>query len=151
MRNPIVSGVWAGICAGIVSAAGQFLLWSVFSAESPWLLLLRDARLTAAIVLGPEVIRGSPGFDSVVFVIATAIHFSLSIAYGIAFAYAARWTRRIWILGILFGAAIYVVNLHGFVMIFPWFTAARDWIAFGAHLVFGAGLAGAYALESRRS
>jgi hypothetical protein len=150
LRNTIVQGLYAGVCAGIVASAGQVLLWSAFGPEAPW-LLLRDARLTAAILMGPGILVGPPAFDATVLVVATVIHFGLSIAYGIAFVFAMLRTDRVWLSGVLFGIAIYAVNLHGFVLLFPWFTEARDWIAFAAHLLFGASLSGAYAWLARRA
>ena len=41
------------------------------------------------------------------------------------------------LLGIVFGVALYIVNLYGFTAIFPWFAQARGWIALIAHGVFG--------------
>jgi len=39
-------------------------------------------------------------------------------------------------LGHLIGVALYIVNLYGFTVIFPWFAQARGWITLIVHAVF---------------
>ena len=51
--------------------------------------------------------------------------------------------------GALYGLAIYVVNLYGFTLLFPWFAVARDWVTLLTHLVFGVALAAGYRLFAR--
>lgn len=45
--------------------------------------------------------------------------------------------------GGFYGLMLYMVNLYGLTMLFPWFSVARDWITLLAHLVFGLTLAAA--------
>ena len=137
--------VGAGVAAGTVATAVQVLLWLVSAAGFPG-VLFRDARLTAALVLGSQVLPPPATFDVSVWVVATAIHFALSIAYA---ALAGPLALRLpgWrgaLAGALFGAALYVVNLYGFAALFPWFAQARGGAAAAAHVAFGVTAVAAY-------
>lgn len=70
---------------------------------------------------------------------ATLIHFALSIIYAALFAALTMRLRTITALlaGCIFGIMLYVINLYGFTQVFPWFAAARGWIALAAHVAFG--------------
>ena len=130
--------IWAGVMAGIASALVQILLWLVFGDDFPG-ILYRDARLTAAMVLGKSVLPPPATFDPGVMLMATLIHFIMSITCA---ALLALLTARLDIIppslaGIGFGIALYVVNLYGFTVIFPWFAQTRGWITLIAHAVFG--------------
>lgn len=130
--------IWAGVMAGIASTLIQLLLWLIFTDDFPS-ILYRDARLTAAMVLGHSVLPPPATFDAGVMLTATFIHFTLSIAYAAVLALAAARLNTIpafWA-GIGFGVALYVVNLYGFTAIFPWFAQTRGWITLIAHLIFG--------------
>ena len=130
--------IWAGVMAGIVSTLVQILLWLVFADDFP-AILYRDARLTAAMVLGGSVLLPPATFDVGVMLTATLIHFMLSITYAALLALsAARFdTIPALLAGVGFGVALYMVNLYGFTAIFPWFAQARGWITLIAHAVFG--------------
>jgi hypothetical protein len=124
--------------AGTLSTVAQVLLWGAFGDD--WrVLLVRDARLAAGLVLGPSVLPPPASFDVVVMAVATAVHFALSFAYVALLApfLDERSLRRTVIVGAVFGLALYVVNLHGFTLLFPWFAPARGWIAAAAHVAFG--------------
>jgi hypothetical protein len=139
------AAVWAGVSAGVSSALAQVLLWLAFTDAFPY-ALFRDARLTAAILLGPGVLPPPATFDTVIMLVAALIHFALSILYGLALAWILARTAAgasLWI-GALFGFALYGVNLYGFTALFPWFAQVRDWITITAHLVFGVTAAGVY-------
>jgi hypothetical protein len=136
---------WSALAAATLSTAVQVALWWL-AGEDAAALLLRDARLAAAIVLGPSVLPPPAGFDAGVMAAATAVHFALSIVYaaivgrlvdgrpaGIALA-----------LGAAFGAALYVVNMHGVTWVYPWFAAARGGITAIAHVAFGVVAAAAW-------
>lgn len=143
---PSFAGAVAGIAAGTVATFAQMAIW--WGAGHPvWATLLRDARFAAAIVLGPEVLPPPNDFDWTVMLVATAVHFALSIVYGCTFALAVRTRRPAPAAGagLAFGAIVYGVNMYGFTAAFPWFAATRDWITLAAHLVFGAGLGAAFA------
>lgn len=129
--------VAAAIVAGIAATLAQLGLWWV-TGEHAAELLLRDARLTAALVLGREVLPPPADFDMTIMLVASLIHFGLSLLYA-AFLFPLRRLPRseALMIGSLFGAALYVVNLYGFTWWFPWFIAARGGITFIAHIVFG--------------
>ena len=137
--------MWAGIVAGIVSTAAQLALWAAFTDALPG-ILFRDARLAAAIVLGPTVLPPPASFDAVVMLVATVVHFALSVAYGLILAplLASLGMASSLVAGALFGVALFSVNMYGFTTVFPWFDAARDWITVAAHVVFGVSAAGTY-------
>jgi len=130
--------VLAGVIAGTLATLTQILLWLIFTDDFP-AILFRDARLTAALVLGSSVLPPPATFDVGVMLTATLIHFTLSIAYA---ALLATLTARLdaiaaLLTGVGFGIALYMVNLYGFTTIFPWFAQARGWIALVAHGIFG--------------
>ena len=139
------AAIWAGVAAGILSTLVEVLLWVAFTDSFPG-VLFRDARLTAAMVMGSGALPPPTTFTLWTMVVAAIIHFILSIIYGLAVAALVagrgRWTALT--AGTLFGASLYCINLYGFTMIFPWFAQARDWITFCAHLAFGISAAGVY-------
>lgn len=113
-------------------------------------ILLRDARLAAAIVMGPAVL--APPTGATVMLVATVVHFALSIAYGLALAFLTvrLHGRASLAVGASFGVALFAVNMYGFTALFPWFDAARDPITLAAHVVFGLSAAAAYRAAGRR-
>jgi hypothetical protein len=132
------SAALAGIVAGVAATIAQIALWWAASEPLP-AILFRDARLTAAILMGRSVLPPPATFDAPVMLIATIVHFALSIAYGLALAlFISRMSRAVALLaGAAFGASLYAINMYGFTVVFPWFVAARDWITVAAHIVFG--------------
>lgn len=132
-----------GICAGIFATAAQMALWRV--AGMPILeTLFRDARLTAALLMGPSVLPPPSTAQWDILLVATLIHFALSIAYALL---PAMFATRLpaapaIVVGAVYGLGIYIVNLYGFTALFPWFSVARDWVTLVTHLVFGMGLTG---------
>lgn len=128
----------SGVAAGVVSTLVQVALWLAFTDEFP-AILYRDARLAAALVLGRSVLPPPATFDAAVMVVATLIHFALSLVYaGFITLLAARLAAFPAVLaGAAFGVMLYLVNLYGFTEVFPWFVAARGWIALLAHVAFG--------------
>jgi hypothetical protein len=135
----------SGAAAGVFSTLVQVVLWLVFTDEFP-AILFRDARLAAALVLGRPVLPPPATFDAGVMLVATLIHFALSLVYA---AFIALLSKRLAgvpavlavLAGALSGVALYAVNLYGFTEIFPWFVQARGWIALAAHVAFGASAA----------
>src|SRR2546430_14276140 len=76
------SAAFAGIAAGVTATIVQIALW--WAASEPLAaLLFRDARLAAAIVIGRQVLPPPATFDWWIMLVATLVHFSLSIAYGL--------------------------------------------------------------------
>jgi hypothetical protein len=125
--------------ARIVSTLVQVTLWLLLTDAFPE-ILWRDARLTAALALGPKVLSPESDVDAAtIMATATLIHFWLSVVYCAAFAALtdglAGWPSLA--VGALLGGSLYLVNLHGFTFVFPWFEVARGWITLLAHVAFG--------------
>lgn len=134
----------AGVVAGVASTLSQVLVW-LLSGTPVAELLLRDARLTAALVLGRAIIDETDRW-AVVMSCATIVHFILSIAFSYAIiSLTARLTSaRAVLAGGLIGLLLYAINLHGLTKVFPWFVAARSLNTAVAHIVFGASAVWAY-------
>jgi hypothetical protein len=145
------AAIYAGIAAGIVAPMVQIILWWAFWHALPG-ILFRDARLGAAIVMGSRVLSPHANLDWQVMFAASVIHFALSIIYSVILAaFIAGYDLLFAIfVGVLYGLVLFVVNMYGFTIIFPWFAEARDWITFVAHPVFGAVAAGLYKMLSMR-
>jgi hypothetical protein len=128
----------AGIVAGTFATLAQVLLW-IATGQDAWMLLLRDSRLTAALVQGEPALSPLGGLDVQVLLAATAVHFSLSVLYAAVLLPAAKRLAPVPSLsaGAGFGALLYFFNLHGLTIVLPWFTVARGGITLMAHLVFG--------------
>ena len=141
----------AAVVAGTLSTVVQVMLWVLFTDQWP-AILFRDARLAAAVVMGPSVLPPPASFDVTVMAVATAVHFALSLVYSalVALLVERQAEGRGILLGALFGLALYLVNMHAFTWIFPWFVQARDWITVVAHLAFGVIAAVAYRQGIRR-
>ena len=132
------SAALAGFAAGVVATLVQIALWWAASEPLP-AMLFRDARLTAAIVIGRQALPPPATFDWSIMLVATLVHFSLSIAYGLTLSViVSRLGMSLSLLaGAAFGLFLYAINMYGFTFFFPWFATARDWITATAHVVFG--------------
>ncbi len=153
MRNSanLSAAVCAGVIAGILATVVQIALWSVFADALP-AILFRDARFAAAIVLGRGVLPPPASFNWPVLLVATLVHFALSIAYGLALSplISRLRTAPSMLAGAAFGLCLYGINMYGFTAVFPWFEATRDWITLVTHLVFGVAVAGTYEMLRQR-
>src|ERR1700674_452099 len=94
----------------------------------------------------PRPVTPPASFDWAVMLVATLLHFALSITYGLILA---RLTSCLGLMlsllaGAAFGVFVFAVNMYGSTAVFPWFEAARDWVTVAAHLVFGIAAAGVY-------
>ena len=145
------AALYAGIAAGIIATMAQIILWWAFSPSLPG-IMFRDARLAAAIILGPEILPMQVAFDWPAMFVATLVHFSLSVIYSMILAsFIVRNGMAVSIfVGIEFGFVLFGVNMYVFTLIFPWFEEARDWITLVAHLVFGVVAAAMYRMLSMR-
>jgi hypothetical protein len=147
------TAVVAGICAGVIATAVQLVLWWITGYPLPE-TLYRDARLAAAIVMGPDVLPPPATFELGIMFVATILHFGLSIIYSFVLVYAIRALASGAVAGLLaglaFGLVLYVINMYGFTFLFPWFSLVRDWITVVAHLVFGLVLASTYLVLAAR-
>jgi hypothetical protein len=75
------AAVAAGMAAGILATAVQVSLWFILTDALPE-IFYRDARLAAAIAMGRGALS-PPGARAPVLLVATLVHFALSIVYGI--------------------------------------------------------------------
>jgi hypothetical protein len=137
----------AGVVAGTTSTLAQLLLWWLNAVPLPD-VLYRDTRFAAAIVLPPSTIAFEQLFKPPTWqmlLVATGIHFALSLLYAAIFAFLIQHLRLkpFWLMlaGLAFGFALYFTNMYGFTFVMPWFTLVRDWITIAAHAVFGLSLA----------
>jgi hypothetical protein len=142
--------LWAAFGAAVGSTVIELMLWPI-AGEDAIHNLLRDARLTAAIVMGRAVLGASSGFDPLIMGVATLVHAALSLAYA---AVLAKLVRNLsagaaLLAGGVFGLVLYGVNLHAFTAIFPWFVPVRGAITLVAHLAFGIIAAGVYCIVRR--
>jgi hypothetical protein len=142
----------AGIGAGVVATVAQLALWRLAGLPLTE-TLFRDTRLTAALIMGTGVLPPPSTLRWDILLVATLIHFALSIAYAVIPAHLAGRLRTgpALFVGALYGLVIYVVNLYGFAVLFPWFVVTRDWMTLIAHLVFGVALAAGCQLYSLSS
>jgi uncharacterized membrane protein YgcG len=76
---------------------------------------------------GKEVVPPPAILDLTIFMVATAIHFILSIVLALLFAFIAKGKSVLTaiVIGAIFGLVIYVVNFYGMTVVFPWFAKAR--------------------------
>ena len=132
------SAALAGVAAGVVATVAQIALWWAASEPLP-AILFRDARLSAAIIMGRQVLPPPATFDWSIMLVATLVHFALSIAYGLTLSvFISRLSTPLSLLaGAVFGLFLYAVNMYGFTFLYPWFAVARDWITATTHVVFG--------------
>ncbi|RQS09978.1 sodium:proline symporter [Burkholderia sp. Bp8998] len=142
--------LWAAFGAAVGSTVIELLLWPI-AGEDALHNLLRDARLTAALVMGRAALGAPAGFDPTIMGVATLVHAALSLAYA---AVLAKLVRNLspggaLLAGGVFGLVLYGVNLHVFTAIFPWFVPVRGAITLVAHLVFGVTAAGVYCIVRR--
>ena len=146
-----LAAFYAGMAAGIFSTVAQILLWWLFWDALPS-ILYRDAHFAAAIIMGEGVLLPPVTLDWQVMFIATGIHFGLSITYAIVLSWLIHRLeiKNSLIAGGLYGLGLFLINMYGFVIIFPWFVETRDWITVTAHVVFGVSAAGVYKVLSKR-
>ncbi|MEO7320025.1 MAG: sodium:proline symporter [Nitrosospira sp.] len=139
------AAISAGLVAGVIATAVQIALWWGFLDALPW-ILYRDARLTAAIVMGQEVLPPPATFDWAVMLVATLFHFVISIIYSLILASViSRLGRMSSILaGGVYGIILYIINMYVITIVFPWFSEVRDWITFFTHVFFGISIAVTY-------
>ena len=146
------AAIYAGIAAGILATLVQVVLWAVFTDALP-AVIFRDARFAAAIVMGRGVLPPPATFDWEVMLVATLVHFALSVAYGLILSRLTshlRARRPSLLAGAVFGLCLYAVNMYGFTTVFPWFNASRGWITAATHVAFGMSAAAAYRVIAQR-
>jgi len=108
------AALYAGVAAGILATLVQIALWSIFADVLPT-ILFRDARFTAAIVMGRAVLPPPATFDGGIMLVATLVHFALSIIYGLSLSWVIARPRAApsLLVGAIFGLAVYGMNMYG--------------------------------------
>ncbi|TFW09291.1 sodium:proline symporter [Oxalobacteraceae bacterium OM1] len=137
----------AGWLAGGVATLFEVALWWL-AGDAVIATLWRDTRRAAAVLLGPTVLPPPDTIDLHVFAAAALVHLLLSSVYGLLQIVLARLVapRAMALAGAVFGLAVFVMNMYGFTLLFPWFADDRDGITAAAHVVFGASAAMSFAL-----
>lgn len=138
----IRAAIWAGIIAGIVDeallVAGLLLQGAGFWTAS---------RMTAAIVMGEGVLPPPATFDFSVVIVATIVHFGLSLIYALVIAWFVRnsgWNAGL-LIGVAAGFAIYFFNFYLVApLVFPWWIEMRGLLPTLIHPAFGVTAAAAY-------
>jgi len=153
-----LAAVGAGLVAGAVLMVLELLWSTIFSTSigggSPW----HTSHQIAAIVLGPQTLASTAAFDFTVVAVALITHYVLGIVFAIVLAFVIDGFHyesqpgMLQLIGVVFGAGLYLVNFYGLSYLFPWIADMRGWATFIGHLVFGMTAALTYsALERRRS
>lgn len=135
--------VWAGLVSGVVFLGFEMIMMPVLMGASPWAPL----RMIAAITQGASVLTPIDTFDIGAALAAGVVHFALSLAYALLFAFIGKGHSIATdaSVGAVFGLALYLVNFHLLVAFFPWFAELRGWASMAGHLVYGGVLGATYA------
>lgn len=126
--------------SGLIAGAVFFVLELIFAASSSPDGMFGPLRMIAAIVMGESILRAGTPTGIAVFLIATFVHFMLSITYtGILFAMVQGMRSRgaVVMAGLAFGLVLYLINFYAFSEIFFWFANSRNWMNLTSHLAFG--------------
>lgn len=140
-KAAVVSGLLAGAVLMVLE-----LLWSATVGEGPW----QTSHLVAAIVMGPQALESPLSFNAMIIAVAVLTHYALGVVFGVMLALLITWLHyetspgRLELVGVLFGAVLYLVNFHALSALFPWMAQLRGWDTFIGHLVFGLMLVLAY-------
>ncbi len=147
----------AAVIAGFT--AGSIFLAIVLIAI-PWRFDMSAAvplRYIASIVLGESVLpppaEGEALFALLPTVTGVLVHYVLSLGFTLVLAYIThRWGLLMGVLvGAVFGAAVYAINIYTVTLIYEWFYVFNTRIFLIAHVLFGAVAGGLYeAIEVER-
>lgn len=144
----------SGFAAGAVLMVLELLWATLMSSAGPW----RISQLVAALVLGPDTLRSPVGsFSVLVVAVALATHYALGIVFGMVLGFISAGFHYdtspgvLAIVGVAFGALLYVISFHGVAQAFPWLAELRGWTTLIAHLIFGVTASLLYWRLARRS
>jgi hypothetical protein len=141
----LAAGIVAGFVAGVAFIA--LTCWEASYQGTPQLM---PFRLVASLAQGPT------GIPTHTLWIGMVIHSVLSAAFGLVFAIVTSWIRSaslVALAGLVFGAAIYIVDIQVLARVVTQFSAFRTVdqpFEAAVHLVFGAVLAVLVLLGARR-
>ncbi len=130
----------SGFAAGAVLMVLELLWAGLLSGASTW----RIPHLVAAILLGPESLRApAEVFDLLVVAAALATHYLLGCVFGMALGFLSAGFRYdtspvgLALIGLVFGALLYLFSFHVATHVFWWLVELRGWKTLIAHLIFG--------------
>jgi hypothetical protein len=130
----------SGFAAGAVLMVLELLWVTIMSGAGPW----RISELVAALVLGSDSLRSSAGSFSVLIVaVALATHYTLGVVFGMVLGFISAGFHydtgpgALAIVGVAFGALLYLFSFHGATHVFWWLAELRGWTTLVAHLIFG--------------
>lgn len=124
----------AAFTGGIAALLASVLLSQIILSEPGFLL-----RLSASIVMGPEVVPVTEGNPAAIWIVGILVHFILSAAFALLVVLVVhRWGLIVGLLGgVLVGLAIYAINVYSISYFFPWIYPLRSWMLLAVHLVLG--------------
>lgn len=141
-RSLLSTALVAGVIASIVFQVLEIVLIPLFGGGSPW----GPARMIAAMVMGRGVLPPPDTFSLMIVLVALVVDVVLAFVYVAVLGWLIRsWTLgRALLAGVVFGAALYVVNFYGFTTLFPWFVMGRNGVTLFTHVVFSVTAVWAY-------
>jgi hypothetical protein len=135
------------LVAGFVGGLSKLVVDTVVAPlmlTSPWDVF----RMLSSILLGRSVVEPGSPFGAGEAVVGLLVHFCLSFLYAalLLAVLRRRWRGRVAAvaIGCLFGAVLYVVDLHLFTALYPWVSAIRGFLQLASHVIFGAVVALVY-------
>ncbi len=136
------SAFWAGLIAGIVFLLANLFWLPQLMGGNAWVVI----RLFASILLGSDVLAPPATMHVGALIAGLMTHFTLSLLYACMIAFLIhRWGLITGMfLGMVIGAAIYVVNIYTVSLLFPWFFTMRHTGFLITHLLFGLVAGGVY-------
>ena len=130
----------SGFAAGAVRMVLELLWATIMGNTGPW----RISQLVAAFLLGPDSLRAPTGsFSVLVVAVALATHYALGIAFGMVLSFISAGFHYdtgpgvLAIVGVAFGALLYLFSFHVATQVFWWLAELRGWTTLVAHLIFG--------------
>ena len=136
---------WAAAAVSGFAAGGVLmvldLLWSsFFSPEGPW----RTSHMIAPIFIGTGPLAANGyAFSMTVVSVALVTHYAMGILFGLGIGFlmaqlqADATPGRAAAAGGILGLALYVLNFHLLLPLFPWFVEMQGADTLAAHVVFG--------------
>lgn len=147
---------WPAAAIGGCAAGAVFLVIELFAMRVMEQSVLAPLRMTAAIVMGRDVLAQPATFSAGVMLVGLVVHFALSILFAVVLAVIMApfcldsSVGIAALVGAVFGVLLYVVNFYGMTQWFSWFADARGWVSFLNHIVFGLVAADTYLSLERK-
>ncbi|TFH66706.1 MAG: hypothetical protein E4G90_02155 [Gemmatimonadales bacterium] len=133
----------AGLVASLTTLLAGLVLCEVILGEPTFIL-----RITASLVLGPEVIPVTEGTTALILLVGLVLHFTLTFAYAFLIVLVIyRWGLAVGLVGgALLGLALYVIDIYALSYFFPWIYPLRNWLLLLTHMMLGGLVGVAYEL-----